>query len=187
MSLFSHLIANVIGQCISLSFWKTVALWLLTTFCPNIYKRYVDDIFVTFNPHDHLKKFAEYMNTKHPHIKFTFEHEYNFHSWMSKYVVKIINWPLLCIENTNLVEFLLILMFCTNNLRIRFSLHFTTVLEQLPLTKIAPPSPNPKTNPNPNTNPNQGAIFLGSNCPDTLYYIVILILLPLIKNFDIII
>ena len=32
-----------------------------------------------------------------------------FHSWMSKYVVKIINQQLLCIENPLLVEFLLIL------------------------------------------------------------------------------
>ena len=46
-------------------------------FCPNIYRRYVDDIFVTFNSHEQLKKFVEYMNTKHPNIKFTFEHELN--------------------------------------------------------------------------------------------------------------
>ena len=46
-------------------------------FCPNIYRRYVDDIFVTFNSHEQLKKIVEYMNTKHPNIKFTFEHEHN--------------------------------------------------------------------------------------------------------------
>ena len=46
-------------------------------FCPSIYRRYVDDIFVTFNSHEQLKKFVEYMNTKHPNIKFTFEHELN--------------------------------------------------------------------------------------------------------------
>ena len=46
-------------------------------FCPNIYRRCVDDIFVTFNSHEQLKKFVEYMNTKHLSIKFTFEHEHN--------------------------------------------------------------------------------------------------------------
>ena len=46
-------------------------------FCPNIYRRYVDDIFVTFNSYEQFKKFVEYMNTKHPNIKFTFEHEHN--------------------------------------------------------------------------------------------------------------
>ena len=46
-------------------------------FCPNIYRRYIDDIFVTFNSHEQLKRFVEYMNTKHPHIKFTFEHEHS--------------------------------------------------------------------------------------------------------------
>ena len=46
-------------------------------FFPNIYRRYVDDIFVTFNSHEKLKKIVEYMNKKHPNIKFTFEHEHN--------------------------------------------------------------------------------------------------------------
>ena len=46
-------------------------------FCPNICRRYVDDISVTFNTYEQLKKFVEYMNTKHPNIKFTFEHEHN--------------------------------------------------------------------------------------------------------------
>ena len=45
-------------------------------FCPNIYRRYVDDIFVTFKSYEQLKKF-EYMNTKHANIKFTFEYEHN--------------------------------------------------------------------------------------------------------------
>ena len=40
-----------------------------------------------------------------------------------------------------------------------------TVLGQLLPRKIAPPKK--KTNPNPNPNCNRGAIFLGSNCPDT--------------------
>ena len=67
----------------------------------------MDDIFVTFNSHEQLKKFVEYMNTKQPNMKFTFEHEHNnfFCSWMSKYVVKIISLLLLCIGNLILMEF----------------------------------------------------------------------------------
>ena len=38
--------------------------------------RHVDDISVTFNSHEQLKKFVEYMNTKHPHIKLTFKHKH---------------------------------------------------------------------------------------------------------------
>ena len=55
-------------------------------FCPNSYRRYVDDFFVTFNSPEQLKRFVEYMKTKHPNIKFAFEHERNntFRSWMSK-------------------------------------------------------------------------------------------------------
>ena len=34
------------------------------SFCPNIYRRYVDDIFVTFKSHEQLKRFVEYMNIK---------------------------------------------------------------------------------------------------------------------------
>ena len=45
--------------------------------CPNIYRRYVDDIFVTFKSYEQLKKFVEYMNTEHANIKFTFEYERN--------------------------------------------------------------------------------------------------------------
>ena len=41
-----------------------------------IYRRYVDDIFVTFNSHEQLKKFVEYMNAEHSNIKFIFEHEH---------------------------------------------------------------------------------------------------------------
>ena len=50
-------------------------------FCPNIYRRYVDDIFVT-------------LNTKHPNIKFIFEHEHN--NSFSFQDVKI------CLENKKL-------------------------------------------------------------------------------------
>ena len=65
-------------------------------FCLNIYRRYVDDIFVTFNSHEQLKKFVEYMNTKHPNIKFTFEHKHNSFSFLD---VKI------CRENNKLTTF----------------------------------------------------------------------------------
>ena len=46
-------------------------------FCCNIYRRDFDDIFVSFNSHEQLKKFVEYMNTKHPNMKFVFEHEHS--------------------------------------------------------------------------------------------------------------
>ena len=41
-------------------------------FLPSVYKRYVDDIFVTFNSYSQLLKFVDYMNQQHPNIKFTF-------------------------------------------------------------------------------------------------------------------
>ena len=44
---------------------------------PSVYKRYVDDIFVTFNSYSQLLKFVDYMNYQHPNIKFTFELEKN--------------------------------------------------------------------------------------------------------------
>ena len=44
---------------------------------PSVYKRYVDDIFVTFNSYSQLLKFVDYMNHQHPNIKFTFEVEKN--------------------------------------------------------------------------------------------------------------
>ena len=44
-------------------------------FKPKLYKRYVDDIFVKFWSRDHMKKFVNYMNTKHPNIRFIFEIE----------------------------------------------------------------------------------------------------------------
>ena len=46
-------------------------------FLPNVYKRYVDDIFVTFNSYSQLLKFVDFMNYQHPNIKFTFEVEKN--------------------------------------------------------------------------------------------------------------
>ena len=44
-------------------------------FKPELNQRYVDDIFVMFRYRDHVKKFVDYMNTKHPNIGFTFEIE----------------------------------------------------------------------------------------------------------------
>ena len=46
-------------------------------FLPKVFKRYVDDIFVMFLCQSHLKDFVNYMNTKHPNIKFTPEFEQN--------------------------------------------------------------------------------------------------------------
>ena len=46
-------------------------------FLPKVFKRYVDDIFVMFLCQSHLKDFVNYMNTKHPNIKFTSEFEKN--------------------------------------------------------------------------------------------------------------
>ena len=48
--------------------------------CPDSFKpiffcRYVDDSFVLFNSHDHIVPFLDYLNLKHPNIKFTFEIE----------------------------------------------------------------------------------------------------------------
>ena len=40
-------------------------------FLPSVYKRYVDDIFVTCNLYSQLLKFVDYMNHQHPNIKFT--------------------------------------------------------------------------------------------------------------------
>ena len=44
---------------------------------PNIFKRYVDYIFVIFLCQSHLTDFVNYMNTKHPNINFTSEFEEN--------------------------------------------------------------------------------------------------------------
>ena len=42
-------------------------------FLTNVYNRYVDDTFVSFNSYLQLFKFLDYMNHQHPNIKFTFE------------------------------------------------------------------------------------------------------------------
>ena len=44
-------------------------------FKPLYYKRYVDDIFLLFKKLEHAKNFADYMNSKHKNISFTFEVE----------------------------------------------------------------------------------------------------------------
>ena len=44
-------------------------------FKPMVCRRYVDDIFVPFKSEEHLKRFVNYMNSKHKNIKFNFETE----------------------------------------------------------------------------------------------------------------
>ena len=44
---------------------------------PKVFKRYVDDNFVIFLCQSYLNDFVNYMNTKHPNIKFTSEFEIN--------------------------------------------------------------------------------------------------------------
>jgi hypothetical protein len=45
------------------------------SFKPIFFRRYVDDSFALFNSHDHIVPFLDYLNSKHPNIKFTFEIE----------------------------------------------------------------------------------------------------------------
>ena len=44
---------------------------------PSLYRRYVDDTFLLFSSEMHVTKFLNYMNSKHPNIKFTVEREGN--------------------------------------------------------------------------------------------------------------
>ena len=46
-------------------------------FRPLLYKRYVDDTFLAFEKKDHIEKFFNYMNSRHPNILFTREYESN--------------------------------------------------------------------------------------------------------------
>ena len=46
-------------------------------FKPAYYRRYVDDIFVLFRSPVHLKKFKNYLNSKHRNIRFTCGKEHN--------------------------------------------------------------------------------------------------------------
>ena len=58
-------------------------------FKPKLYKRFVDVIFVMFRYRDHVKKFVDYMNTKHPNIRFTFEIEdQNSLSFLDKKIIR---------------------------------------------------------------------------------------------------
>ena len=49
----------------------------LLTFNQNITKDIVDDIFVLFESFEKMKKFRDYLNSKHPKINFTYELEQN--------------------------------------------------------------------------------------------------------------
>ena len=44
---------------------------------PLYYRRYVDDIFLVLNNSFEAKEFFNYINTRHPNIKFTMETEVN--------------------------------------------------------------------------------------------------------------
>ena len=43
--------------------------------CPTFYRRYVDDILCVFDSADQATSFLDYLNTRHPNIKFTSETE----------------------------------------------------------------------------------------------------------------
>ena len=45
------------------------------SFAPIFFARYVDDIFVLMRSSEHVTKLAEYLSSKHPNIRFTFELE----------------------------------------------------------------------------------------------------------------
>ena len=63
---------------VSLSFYEVI--WLEQCpeeFKPVFYRRYVDDIFVLFESAEHLSKFRDYFNTRHPNMSFSFEQEKN--------------------------------------------------------------------------------------------------------------
>ena len=47
------------------------------TFKPFMYRRYVDDTFLLFENLDQINLFHNYLNSRHPNIKFTLEHEKN--------------------------------------------------------------------------------------------------------------
>ena len=47
------------------------------SFKPKYYKRYVDDTFLLFDNEEQANQFLDYMNNRHPRIKFTIETEEN--------------------------------------------------------------------------------------------------------------
>ena len=68
-------------QCISFVILKNQKILFLVPqkiFILIFTKRYVDYSFVSFNSHEQLKKFVEYINTKHLYIRFTLGHKDNF-------------------------------------------------------------------------------------------------------------
>ena len=56
-------------------FLENLAFRMSCRFLPNVYKRYVDDILVTFDSYPLLLRFVDYMNHQHLNIKFTFKVE----------------------------------------------------------------------------------------------------------------
>ena len=48
-----------------------------SSFKPNYYRRYVDDTFLLFEKTEHISLFLDYLNAKHPNIKFTCDKEEN--------------------------------------------------------------------------------------------------------------
>ena len=53
-------------------------IWLeqcLKDITPKYYRRYVDDIFVLFDCKEKCNSFCQYINTKHPNLKFKAEYE----------------------------------------------------------------------------------------------------------------
>ena len=44
---------------------------------PHFYRRYVDDIFAVFDKKEEALKFLDYLNSRHPNIKFTKEENIN--------------------------------------------------------------------------------------------------------------
>ena len=47
------------------------------SFTPVFYRRYVDDTFLLFKHPDHIPKFLDFLNSRHPNINFTFDLEKN--------------------------------------------------------------------------------------------------------------
>ena len=83
-------------------------------FLLEVYKRYVDDIFVTFDSYAELLKFVDYMNHQHPTIKIAFEVQkkknFSFLKVKFKFVEQTINLPPLFSGNLPLVAYLLTLI-----------------------------------------------------------------------------
>ena len=46
-------------------------------FRPVMYKRYADDTFLVFRDPSHVELFQGFLNSQHPNIHFTIEHEHN--------------------------------------------------------------------------------------------------------------